>query len=69
MFTQEERERLSAQADRILAALQTGPQTNSALAGMALQYNARIYELRHKGYNVVCASRDHSTGVSVYELR
>jgi len=65
---QREAKRLSAQSRRILERLQHSPATNSELAAMALNYRARISELRQAGYPVEVFDRDFSTGVAKYRL-
>jgi hypothetical protein len=40
------------QKQRILTRLQAGPASAAELVTIAVQYNARIYELRNEGYVV-----------------
>jgi hypothetical protein len=63
-----EQPRLSAQCERILARLQRGSASNRELAVMALNYKARISDLRKAGYTVECFDRNHKTGLSWYRL-
>jgi hypothetical protein len=63
-----DRPRLSRQCLTILERIAAGPVTNRELAGIAMQYNARILELRRAGYDIRKVSQDHDTGVAVYEL-
>lgn len=44
--------RLSRQAERIYALLQRGPVKTSEMVAVALQYNARISEIRHALYKI-----------------
>ena len=48
-----EAERRDSAADRILAALRTGPKTNLELIDIAQRISGRIYDLRHRGYQIV----------------
>jgi hypothetical protein len=63
-----EQPRLSAQCELILAVLQTGPATNRRLSCLALNYKARISDLRAAGYTVECFDRNHKTGLAWYRL-
>ena len=49
----EERDRRDNTADRILAALRTGPKTNLELIDIAQRISGRIYDLRHRGYRII----------------
>lgn len=66
--TSEEAPRLSKQCAAILTRLQQGPATNRELAEMSLKYTSRISDLRAAGYEVEVTSRDHATGLNIYEL-
>jgi hypothetical protein len=48
----QEAQRLVSAADRVLAALQTGPKTNLQLIDICQRISGRIYDLRHRGYRV-----------------
>lgn len=63
-----EAKRLSAQAHRILERLRQGPASNRELAQGALNYRARISEIRAAGFNVAVTARDYKTGVALYAL-
>jgi hypothetical protein len=63
-----EQPRLSAQCEQILALLQLGPATNRCLSHVALNYKARISDLRAAGYTVECFDRNHKTGLAWYRL-
>jgi hypothetical protein len=63
-----ERRRLSKQNAEILARLQRGSASNSELAEMALNYRARISELRQAGFNVECFDRNRETGYARYRI-
>lgn len=65
---QVERERLSAQCQRILARLERGPVANTELATLALKYTGRISDLRAAGHDVEAYNRDRRTGVCWYRL-
>jgi len=64
----EERPRLTGQNLAILERLRRGPATNKELAAISLKYTGRVSDLRAAGYNVVLVARDHTTGVTMYEL-
>lgn len=64
----EEAPRLSGQCAAILARLQLAPASNYDLACIALKYTSRISDLRHAGYKISVASRDHKSGYVVYHL-
>ena len=61
--------RLSAQSVAILERLKIGPATNKELAGIALNYRARISDLRAAGYVIELADYKDETGAGLYELR
>jgi hypothetical protein len=63
-----ERGRLSSQNERILAILRRGPVSNDDLSRIARKYTSRLSDLRKAGYDVRVKSRDHKTGLVVYEL-
>lgn len=63
-----EKPRLSAQCQAILDRLRQGPVSNAELSLISLKYTSRISDLRKNGYQVGIASRDHSTGLVVYQL-
>ena len=60
--------RLSGQCKTILERLRQGRMTNKELSAISLKYTGRISDLRAAGYTVKCISRDHDSGVTVYEL-
>ncbi len=64
-----EGKRLSRQCQAILERLQAGRASNSELAGIALNYRARISDLRAVGHTVVCVDRNRETGLSFYEIQ
>ena len=66
---EEARPRLSKQCQKVLERLQQGRASNRDLSAIAMQYNARIYELRHAGYVVECVDEDKKTGMAFFELR
>jgi len=59
--------RLRGQNAAILERLQQGPATNRELCNFALNYRARISDLRKAGYTVV-VDEDKATGLNVYTL-
>lgn len=61
-----DRARLSDQCERILDRLRRGNATNGQLAEIALNYRARVSELRAAGYTIIC-SRSR-TGLGWYRL-
>ena len=63
-----ERPRLRGQNATILATLQEGLKTNRELAEVALNYRARVSDLRAAGYTIE-VSEDKATGLNVYELK
>ena len=63
-----ERPRLRGQNATILAMLQEGPKTNRELAEVALNYRARVSDLRAAGHTIEVAE-DKATGLNVYELK
>ena len=63
-----EGKRLSRQCQAILERLQAGRASNSELAGIALNYRARISDLRAVGHKVACVDRNRETGLAWYEL-
>ena len=65
---EQEKVRLSEQCGVILRRLEIGPVTNSELSRIALNYTARLSDLRHKGFDVRCIYRDRSSGLSTYKL-
>lgn len=66
---QQESPRLNAQCRAILARLREGPASNVELSGMALNYTARISDLRRTGFTIACVGRDRKAGTSWYELK
>ena len=63
------KKRLSRQCADILEMFRRGPVSLRQLSDRASQYNARIYELRHRhGYNIQCISHDEATGETWYAL-
>ena len=66
---EEEKPRLQGQCKEILELLQSRVKiTNRELADLALNYRARISDLRAAGYDITCVDRDHKTGLAMYEL-
>lgn len=65
----EERPRFNKQCREILSRLQAGPATNNELNAMAINYRARISDLRKCGYTIRNFDRCRKTGVSWYELK
>ena len=63
-----ERSRLSAQCVKILTRLRSGDATNAELCALALNYRARISDLRRHGFGIKVKSRDRATGVTLYRL-
>ena len=63
----QDRARLSAQCQRILARLQQGSATRRELTQIALNATARLSELRMAGYDVQVVER-HPSGLTVYAL-
>jgi hypothetical protein len=65
-----ERKRLNAQCLKILDLLESQEQvTNTELQAIAINYTARISELRGVGgYDVRIVQRNRQTGVNVYQL-
>ncbi len=59
--------RLASAADRVLAALQTGPQTNLALIRICQRISGRIYDLRRRGYLIDVDPL--APGIFLYTLR
>jgi hypothetical protein len=57
--------RLTGQNQRILQALQQGPQTARALSAISLKYTSRISEIRRAGHDIRCEERG---GISIYRL-
>jgi len=68
---EKDRPRLSRQAQEIYEALQRGPMRTSQLVQLAVQYNARLKEvrdyLRADGLTVDCVFGD--AGNNLYEIR
>ena len=64
-----ERKRLSRQCEAILERLKRGTASNSELAAMALNFRARISEIRQAGYSIEVVERNHDTGLNFYALR
>ena len=60
--------RLNRQCMEILARLQQGRASNRELSQIALNYRARVSELRQHGITVKCVERDRQTGLSFYEI-
>ena len=60
--------RLAGQNAAILERLRAGPATNRELAGMALNYRARISDLRALGHEILCVDQDHKSGLAFYRL-
>ncbi len=58
--------RVSRQSGEILYRLMRGPATNSELCAMALNYRARVSDLRAAGYVIRCQRREG--GLTVYTL-
>jgi len=61
-------QRLSAQDARVLARLEQGPCRNFDLAQIALNFTARISDLRKAGFDIRIIERDRSSGRVVYQL-
>lgn len=59
--------RLASQNDRILARLKRGPATARELAGISLNYRARISDARKAGYAIAC-DYHRNGGLSIYRL-
>ena len=64
-----EAKRLNKQCQEILTRLQAGRASNNELARIALNYRARISDLRKVGIKVVCLDRDRETGLAFYEIK
>ena len=64
----DEAPRLNAQSLAILERLRTGPATNRDLAAIALNYRARVSDLRGVGYVIDVRDRNRKTGESTYVL-
>ena len=60
--------RLSRQCREILDRLRKGKASNKELATIALNYRARVSDIRAVGYEIVCVSHDRKSGLAVYEL-
>ncbi len=60
--------RLSRQCAAILERLRRGRTTNASLCGLALNYRARVSDLRKHGYDVRCVQQDQVTGLAWYAL-
>jgi len=63
-----EKPRLINQSLLILERLRRGPATARELVGIALNYRARISDLRAAGHNIPEPTEDHATGYSLYTL-
>lgn len=66
-----EAKRLSDQCQRILALFLASPErraSNRQLAAVSLKYTSRISDLRRAGFAVEVASRDHASGLVIYQL-
>jgi hypothetical protein len=59
--------RLASAADRVLAALEAGPQTNLTLIAICQRISGRIYDLRKRGY--VIEVEPLEPGIFRYTLR
>lgn len=64
----EAKPRVINQSQQILERLRRGPATARELAGIALNYRARISDLRAIGHDIPQPVEDHATGESVYTL-
>ena len=62
-----EAHRLASAADRVLAALQSGPKTNLQLIHICQRISGRVYDLRQRGYDIRIERID--PGVYRYSLR
>jgi hypothetical protein len=60
--------RLGGQNKAILDRLKRDRATNSELADMALNYRARVSDLRKHGCTIVVEDEDHRTGLAWYRL-
>lgn len=60
--------RLSRQSRTILERLKGGRASNRELVGIALNYRARLSDLRAIGCEVVNEDHDHASGLSWYRL-
>lgn len=60
--------RRKGQAAAILARLREGPATNVDLAGLALNYRARISDLRDAGYVIRVTVKVAGTSLNMYRL-
>lgn len=60
--------RRANQCQKILARLKAGPATNRELVEIAINYRARISDLRAMGYEIVCV-HEQNTGLSIYLLQ
>ena len=60
--------RLSAQNAAILARLQRCPASNRELVEIAINFRARISDLRAAGYNIPAPVEDRASGVAWYRL-
>lgn len=63
-----ERRRLSDQCSLILGRLQHGRASNKELSGMALNYRARISELRQRHHDIRVVFHNRTTGFALYAL-
>ena len=59
--------RRDTQAGRILERLARGPATNVELSEIALRFGARLWDLRHEGWDIECETR-RADGLTVYRL-
>lgn len=68
LMLQPERARLSNQCSMILGRLMQGRATNRELSGIALNYRARISELRQLGHDIRVVLHNRATGFAQYAL-
>ena len=64
-----ESRRLGRQSRSILERLRRGPASNAELATIALNYRARISDLRAVGCTIEVSDRDPRTGRALYTLQ
>lgn len=60
--------RLSKQSAAVLERLRLGPATNRQLMEIALNYTARISDIRAEGIKIPKPTEDLETGLSMYHL-
>lgn len=68
LMLQPERARLSNQCSIILGRLMQGRATNRELSEIALNYRARVSELRQRRHDVRVVEHNRVTGLAIYAL-